>query len=173
MTVTEEDCMKKRAFVIVALAACLVLGGLVPSQGGHRESLVEYPDGYRGWTHVKTMVIQEGHPLYGAFGGVHHIYANQKALKGYRQARPFLDGSVIVFDLLDARYSGNAVSEGERKVLAVMIKNSLVYQDTGGWGFEVFKGNTRERAVRDPKTECFGCHEARQGIDYVYSVYRK
>jgi hypothetical protein len=119
------------------------------------------------------MVIQEGHPLYGAFGGVHHIYANQKALKGYRQARPFLDGSVIVFDLLDARYSGNAVSEGERKVLAVMIKNSLVYQDTGGWGFEVFKGNTRERAVRDPKTECFGCHEARQGIDYVYSAYRK
>ena len=164
--------MKIRFLVMVTLAAFFVLGGISASPGGHREAPVEYPDGYRNWTHVKTMVIQEGHPLYEAFGGVHHIYGNRKALKGYREARPFPDGSVIVFDLMEARYTGNAVAEGKRKVLAVMIKDSLVYQDTGGWGFEAFKGDTRERLVRDPKTECFGCHEARKGIDYVYSAYR-
>jgi hypothetical protein len=172
MVITEEDSMRKSPFVIVMLVAYFALGGIVPSQGGHRDSPVEYPDGYRSWTQVKTMFIQEGHPLYEAFGGVHHVYGNRKALKGYREARPFPDGSVIVFDLMEARYVGNAVSEGERKVLAVMTKNSLVYQDTGGWGLEAFKGNTRERVVRDPKKECFGCHEARRGIDYVYSAYR-
>jgi hypothetical protein len=170
---TEEDSMKKGAFVIPTLVACLVLGTLAPLWGGHRESPIAYPDGYRTWTHIKTMVIQEGHPLYEAFGGVHHIYANQKALKGYREARPFPEGSVIVFDLLDARYLGNAVSEGERKVIAIMVKDSLMYQDTGGWGFEAFRGETRERVVRDPKTECYECHKVRQSIDYVYSAYRK
>lgn len=48
------------------------------------EPLVPYPEEYRGWHHVKTMVIDEGHPLYEAFGGIHHIYANPKALAGYQ-----------------------------------------------------------------------------------------
>jgi hypothetical protein len=32
-------------------------------------SEVPYPEGYRDWRHVKSMVISEGHPLYDAFGG--------------------------------------------------------------------------------------------------------
>ena len=35
------------------------------------EPQVPYPDGYRDWHHVKSMVIEEGHPLYSAFGGIH------------------------------------------------------------------------------------------------------
>jgi len=30
------------------------------------------------------MAIEEGHPLYSAFGGIHHICANDKALEGSR-----------------------------------------------------------------------------------------
>jgi len=62
---------------------------------------VAYPEGYRAWKHVKSMLIQEGHPLYGPFGGLHHIYANDLALKGYASGK-FPDGSVIVFDLMEA-----------------------------------------------------------------------
>ena len=43
---------------------------------------VAYPEGYRDWHHVKSMVIQPGHGLYDAFGGIHHLYANNKAVKG-------------------------------------------------------------------------------------------
>jgi hypothetical protein len=43
---------------------------------------VPYPEGYRDWHHVKSMVIEKGHPLYSAFGGIHHLYANDKSLKG-------------------------------------------------------------------------------------------
>lgn len=32
------------------------------------EPEVPYPVGYRDWHHVKSMVIENGHPLYGAFG---------------------------------------------------------------------------------------------------------
>ena len=59
-------------------------------------ALAPYPVGYRDWTHVKSMVINPGHPLFDAFGGIHHLYANKKALAGYKSGK-FPDGSVIVF----------------------------------------------------------------------------
>ena len=134
---------------------------------------VPYPAGYRDWTHVKSMVIQPGHPLADAFGGIHHLYANAKALKGYRQGR-FPDGAVIVFDLLDARSSGGAIEEGPRKVVGVMVKDAKKWPATGGWGFEGFKGDsTTERAVgANAKTACFGCHEPQKAQDYVFSRLR-
>lgn len=132
---------------------------------------VPYPEGYRRWTHIKSMVIQEGHPLYEAFGGIHHIYANTKALQAYRKGTSFPDGSVIVFDLLEARLEDHALVEGSRKVLGVMVKDRKRYPETGGWGFEAFRGDTRERLVQDMK-QCFGCHMSAQGTDYVFSRYR-
>ncbi len=35
-------------------------------------------------------------------GGIHHIYANEKALDGYETSK-FPDGSVIVYDLLETK----------------------------------------------------------------------
>jgi hypothetical protein len=134
---------------------------------------VPYPARYRDWTHVKSMVIEAGHPLFDSFGGLHHLYANDKALQGYREGR-FPDGSVIVFDLLGAVSADHAVIEGPRKVLGVMLKDSHRYAATGGWGFEGFVGDsTTERAVgANAATACFGCHTARDGNDYVFSSLR-
>lgn len=134
---------------------------------------VPYPEGYRQWSHVKSMVIQEGHPLYAAFGGIHHLYANDAALEGYRSGK-FPNGAVIVFDLLEAHAAESAVVEGERKVLGVMHKDDRKYAATGGWGFEGFVGDSKtERAVGDKAhSACFGCHVARQREDYVFSRYR-
>jgi hypothetical protein len=135
---------------------------------------VPYPTGYRNWHHVKSMVIQPGHPLHEAFGGIHHLYANAKALSGYRAGR-FPDGSVIVFDLLAAQEGGNAITEGSRKVVGVMHKDSKRFAATGGWGFEGFKGDsTSERAVGGNAAKaCFECHTSQKGRDYVFSGLRK
>jgi hypothetical protein len=59
------------------------------------------------------MVIEPGHPLYEISGGIHHIYANESALEGYRTGS-FADGAVIVFDPLEAIAADNAIAEGER-----------------------------------------------------------
>lgn len=136
---------------------------------------VPYPDGYRNWTHVKSMVIEKGHPLYEAFGGIHHIYANRTAMRGYTKGK-FPDGSVIVFDLLEAnRTKDNAMVEGLRKVVGVMRKNSREYSETGGWGYEGFKGDSRtERVVGSKMLEsCHGCHTSQKSNDYVFSAWRK
>ena len=134
---------------------------------------VPYPAGYRNWHHVKSMVIDKGHPLYEAFGGVHHLYANPKAVAGYKSGK-FPDGAIIVFDLLEAKSADNAVTEGARKVVGVMHKDAKKFRATGGWGFEGFGGGDKtNRVVRDnAASACFACHEPQKGHDYVFSRLR-
>src|SRR3990170_5113493 len=86
----------------IGLALCLFLSA--PAFPGERsKQSVKYPEGYRQWTHVKSMVIQPGHTLYESFGGIHHIYANKKALEAMKRGKPYSDGAVLVFDLLEAK----------------------------------------------------------------------
>lgn len=156
-----------------ATATALVLTAATSSFADPK--LVAYPDGYRHWTHVKSMLIKENHPLFDAFGGIHHIYANDKALNGYRTGK-FPDGAAIVFDLLDVKQSGDgAVVEGDRKVVGVMERDSAAFAETGGWGFEGFAGGSSEKRVvgDNAAAACFACHEAQAGDDFVFSAFRK
>jgi len=150
-----------------------LLSGLLILSTSAMAGDVPYPDGYRNWRHVKSMVINSGHPLHEAFGGIHHLYANKKALSGYAKGS-FPDGSVIVFDLLEATNAGNAITEGTRKVVGVMHKDRKRYATTGGWGFEGFKGDSKtDRAVgANAVAACFGCHEPQGKHDFVFSNTR-
>ena len=164
----------KKYFVSIAIATMVISLFLLPViAAGQDGKQVSYPEGYRQWAHVKSMVIEKGHPLYESFGGIHHIYANKKALDALTKENPFPDGAVLIFDLLEAKSEDNAIIEGPRKVIGVMQKDSKKFPETGGWGFEGFKGDSRARAVTDAKSACFNCHEAQKQRDYVFSVYRK
>ncbi len=155
-------------FIKIAL-----VGSLLATSASVIAENVPYPQGYRNWHHVKSMIISPGHPLHDAFGGIHHIYANEKALKGYKKGK-FENGSIIIFDLLETKFADNAVTEGARKVVGVMHKNSKRFAATGGWGFEGFKGDSKsERAVgKNAATVCFACHEPQRNSDYVFSNLR-
>ncbi len=137
------------------------------------ESEVPYPTGYRNWHHVKSMVIEEGHPLFASFGGIHHIYANDKALTGYRREK-FPDGAVIIFDLFEAIRADNALTEGPHKVVGVMHKDSKKFAATGGWGFEGFGGGASTHRVvgQNAASACFACHQPQKNQDYTFSRLR-
>ena len=155
-----------RILILLALAAA-------PSLALAADT-VPYPEGYRNWTHIKSMLINKGHPLFDAFGGIHHLYANKKALEGYKSGK-FPDGAVIIFDLLEANEGGNAVQEGARKVVGVMHKDAKKWQATGGWGYEGFKSDSKtERAVgANAATACHACHTSQKDKDFVFSTTRK
>lgn len=156
--------LRKTLSVCAASAATVALA---------TEPAVPYPTDYRDWHHVKSMVIEAGHPLHGAFGGIHHIYANDTAMEGYR-SDSFADGSILIFDLLESNYDGNAITEGPRKVLGVMHKNTARYTATGGWGFEGFaNGDPAQRVVGDSAASaCFACHVPQKEQDYTFSRLR-
>ena len=53
-----------------------------------------------------------------------------------------------------------------------MEKDSDGFTETAGWGFEDFKGSSRERAGTDARAQCLSCPATRKASDYVYSTYR-
>jgi len=80
--------MKRTAFMFF-LWVYMLLAGVALGQSG-----TEIRADYHQWSHIKSMVIEEGHPLFEPFGGIHHIYANKRALTGYRKGK-FPDGSIL------------------------------------------------------------------------------
>ncbi len=154
------------------LISTLTVFALFSNQAFADNSTVEYPEGYRSWTHVKSMLIEPGHPLENPFQGIHHLYGNDKAINGYKTG-DFPDGSVIVFDLLGYSQKGHAIQEGKRKLVGVMVKNSNNYKSTGGWGFEGFSGNSKsKRLVGDGGKSCFLCHTSQKKNGFVFSKIR-
>lgn len=154
------------------VAAGVALALLAPVAAATQEGIA-FPEGYRSWHHVKSMLIEEGHPLFSDFGGLHHVYANDTARRGY-ETGSFEDGSVVVFDLLDvARTPDNAVVEKERRVLAVMVRDSRRFAETGGWGYEAWAGGDPAKPVVGAKAAeaCHACHE-QAAPDFVFSEWR-
>ena len=68
---------------------------------------VQYPENFRRWIHVGTGVILPGGPLPESEQGMHHIFANQKAIDGYSSG-DFADGSIIVYELREAQHIAHA-----------------------------------------------------------------
>jgi len=156
---------------LLSLLTALALGRVGYAAGPME---LEYPAGFRQWAHVKSMVIySDKHPLFAQFGGFHSVYVNPKGLPAMTKGGSFPDGSVLVFDLLEAREENGAYVEGSRKLVGVMLKDRQRYKLTGGWGFEAFKGDSRtERTVTDAVAQCFGCHQQQKANDFVFSALR-
>lgn len=141
------------------------------------DDAVPYPAGYRQWVHVKTALVGPKSPFFASSGGIHHLYANDKALEGYRTGR-FPDGSVVVADFLETQEPAalpGITAEGARRRVDVMVKDSQRYAATAGWGFESFRGDSQtERTVtREVAAQCFACHASQKERDYVFSTFRK
>src|ERR1043165_9995737 len=77
---------------LVALVLALV-GSIV--YAARPEPAVPYPDGFRSWQHVKSVVVGPEASGFRNRGGFHHFYANAVAIEGYRSGK-FPNGSVIV-----------------------------------------------------------------------------
>jgi len=163
----------KKHFITLPLVIFFIKAA---SFGYHRSipgDEVPYPEGYRLWTHVKTGLVGPSNPNFQFSGGYHHIYANQKAMQGYDSGY-FPEGSVIVFDVLDTKEQNGNTQEAARNHLDVMVKDSLKYATTGGWGYEEFKGDSHtERLINTPalKLQCANCHARKE--DRVFSEFRK
>ena len=53
-----------------------------------------------------------------------------------------------------------------------MVKDRQRFKMTGGWGFEDFKGDSRnELTVTDAAGQCFTCHQQQKANDFVFSGF--
>jgi hypothetical protein len=133
-----------------------------------------FPKDFRKWAHVKSVVVGRQSAAFATEGGIHHIYANEKALQGYDRGR-FSEGSVLVYDLLETKEIAGNTIEGPTRRVDVMTKQSQRYRATGGWQFMSFPGGsqTRGKLTAERQAACFACHANRQNHDFVFSEFRK
>lgn len=160
------------------LAKCfvLVVGALfwlVSFSFSQAMKTADYPEGYRRWVHVKSVLIGPENPN-PRNHGIHHIYANSLAMEGYSTGK-FPDGAVIVFDLLETQTANGVTKEGARRFVDVMRKDSKRFEKTGGWGFEEYNGSnqTDQALSEEQKTACFTCHASQKQKDSVFSSFRE
>ena len=133
-----------------------------------------FPEGYRNWFHVKSAIVNEGSAT-PKYAGLHHIYANAAAVKGF-ETGTFPDGSIVVFDLLALNVNANHTeTEGDRKLVDVMMKDSQKYKATGGWDFEEFVGNDRTSGslTSEASATCAACHAKGKTRDMVFTQVRQ
>lgn len=137
------------------------------------EVMVGYPEGYRDWTHIKTYVVKPKNPAFSIIGGFNHVYANDKAMIGYKTGN-FPNGSIIVSDVIHAIDDSLLTLEGARVHIDVMVKDTIHFQDPGGWRFETFDKESKSIRMLTPisRLECNKCHR-KNNTDMVFSDYRK
>ena len=156
--------------VAIALATIVTAAVAIAAAGS---APVPFPDGYRSWRHVKSVVVGPEHKSAAGQGAkIFQFYANPQAIEGYRAGK-FPNGSVIVRETLRAvageGESKGMLNEGEHTALDVMRKDDRLYKETGGWGFETFDKNNATLPDKD-RAQCYACHSRQKERDLVFST---
>ena len=164
--------MKKTLIVLIALlSSATVFVSFI--YRGKKSTGIPYPEDFRKWTHIKTSLTGFYNIPQRKFDGFHLIYANEKAMQGYHTGH-FPEGAIIVFDKHTADTSNGVIKPGNRKFIDMMIKDSAAFNETGGWGFEEFTGNSRieGRLSVQQQQACFTtCHASQANTGFVFSKW--
>ncbi|HXW92521.1 MAG TPA: cytochrome P460 family protein [Terriglobales bacterium] len=186
--------MKRIAFYLVALAmAAGILALTAPLSGQADEEAapiygIKLPAGYRDWTLIS--VANVGAPV----NDIRAKLGNDIAIKAYRDGKlPFPDGTILArlaYQQVTSEENNNAIRPFAEKALPpelvkklldgsfvagpptnvqFMVKDSVKYASTGGWGFAQFNHGKPADAVTI-KT-CFSCHQPAKDHDFVFTRY--
>ena len=132
------------------------------------------PPGYRDWRLI-SVAHEEGN-----LHSFAAVLGNDVAIKAYLEEKlPFPDGTIIA-----ALHWRHATSEENNKVFGraqsfvagppkngvqFMVKDSIKYASTGGWGYSQFDDGKPAKPAA--LTSCFPCHDRFKAHDSVFTNY--
>ncbi|MGE0917306.1 cytochrome P460 family protein [Trichlorobacter lovleyi] len=119
---------------------------------------------YQSWKKSIRKVVTDKKSL---FYGIHYIYADSKALKGYKAGNKFPEGSRIVVEHFNIK-GDNSTVDGPKNMV-VLMKKDKTQKSTGGWLYAGYTADGKPSRL-DPVKNCFECHQKEvAGRDYVFS----
>ena len=136
---------------------------------------VKIPPGYRNWKLIAVKSLKVGEKA----DQLRAQLGNDIAVKAYREGKlPFPDGTIIA--ALHNTHSPSAENNrifgrpqsfvpGNPTNIQFMVKDSVKYAATGGWGFGHFQDG-KPGAEAFMKT-CFPCHAQEKARDLVFTHY--
>lgn len=128
--------------VVVLLLPLLAAAAAVPP----------LPKKYTAWQKSQRKVETDKKSL---FYGIHYMYADKKAMQGYRAGNKFPEGSTIVVEFFNIK--DNPSVDGPKNMI-VMMRKDKKNKETGGWLFAGYGADGKPSGL-DPVTTCFGCHQ--------------
>ena len=175
--------MKRMFFVLLALAAVasvLAAAASRPADDAARAiDAGRLPGGYRDWRLI-SVAREEGD-----LDDIRAVLGNDVAIRAYRdRTRPFPEGTIIariawayVPSEENNRVFGKSqsfVAGHPKNGVQFMVKDSVRYASTGGWGYSQFddgKPLTDAGMLR----ACFDCHQAFKdpARDFVFTHYAR
>lgn len=124
------------------------------------------PKGYTAWQKSERKVVTDKKSL---FYGIHYIYADKKAMQGYKAGNRFPEGSKIVVEFFNIK--DNPAVDGPKNMVVLMQKDKR-RQETGGWLFAGFGADGKFSGI-DPVKNCFDCHQKdAANKDFVISTIK-
>jgi hypothetical protein len=160
---------------ILSLTAILTSFGAISGKPAGDE--VAFPNGFRDWFVVNSMIVTKDSPISGQIGGMHIIYVNAMGLPTLKKGDPYPypDGTVFADDVHEFSVNDGSYVEGNKKAVPVMVKDAKKYATTGGWGFQVWAaGDPTKPLIPDNDhaiKACFECHTPQKARDYTFSTY--
>src|ERR1700689_2847687 len=141
--------MKRFTFFVVAVATMTGLVVLIAPAPGHASGesappyVTEIPHGYRDWRWVSS-----AHEA-GNLNSIGAVLGNDAAIKAYREGKlPFPDGAIIArlaWSYVPSEENDKAFGRPQSFVAGLpkegiqfMVKDSIGYASTAGWGFADF-----------------------------------
>ncbi len=148
------------------LASMLLASACVSASA--EPAAVALPKGYRGWTHVRSMVVTD--PEEGMYG-FHNVYANPAALKGLEAGgKRYADGATFVVSIFEVKQEKGLVVAGEKQRDVIQVKDRKS-KATGGWRFGSFAPAGKPIGI-DPAS-CAACHAQAAATDMVFTRYTR
>lgn len=147
---------------------------------------VALPDGFREWVFLGAPLTPHGlNDGAAGFPEFHHVYVEPGAWAEYKRSGVWPEGTVIVKELVllqPGEYpdgsrdepSGRGFFADRVAGIDMMVKDSVRYAETSGWGF--FNYGHHEppyaaRAAAAPAEVCAACHEASAHEDMVFARF--
>ncbi|MGD0585742.1 MAG: cytochrome P460 family protein [Oryzomonas sp.] len=148
---------------IVAIAVLCLISLPATLWAGSTPSL---PKSYHSWQKSgRKVVTDKSSPFY----GIHYIFADKKAMNGYKAGNKFAEGSSIIIENFNIKEGSGSPVEGSRSMIVLMRKDKRM-KATGGWLFAGYGADGAPSGL-DPVSTCFGCHQKDAAQkDYVIST---
>ena len=161
------------SLVVASLAGIFAFGAGRADEAPAPIFVTTIPPGYRDWKLI-SVAHEEGN-----LHSIGAVLGNDLAISAYRDGKlPFPDGAIIA-----ALHYQHVASEENNKVfgreqsfvagpptnIQFMVKDSIKYAATGGWGFAHFQDG--KPGAKPFMESCFPCHNKVKDRDLVFTRY--
>ena len=131
---------------------------------------ISYPAGLKNWQVIASSYRTDNNTQ-------RVILGNSIAVKASRsgQIQPWPKGSILAKLVWKNRKHpewDSAVIAGDFVHSEIMVKDSIKYKMTGGWGYARWSGETQQPYGKDESfsQECLACHIQVKKNDYIFTI---